>query len=334
MLKSSTIPTLAIALALFLGCDRGGSDGAQQQTGSTGSSSSGGKQRIAVIPKGTTHVFWKSVEAGARKAGDELGVEIIWKGPLKEDDKNGQINVVEQFTSEGVSGIVLAPLDDTALVPVVQSAAERKIPVVIFDSALNAQVGQEFVSFVATDNRKGGNMGGAELARLIAGRGRVVMLRYKEGSASTMEREAGFVDAVKQHVGIQRLVDNRYGGATVGEAQTTAMNLIDEIKRADGIFTPNESTTMGMLLALRQNNLAGKVKFVGFDTSPPLVEALRAGEIHALVAQNPTRMGYDGVTTLVKHLNGEKVPERIDTGVTLITKENIDTPDVQKLIGG
>jgi ribose transport system substrate-binding protein len=331
MLRSLTTWTFCLVIALTLGCDRGGGDSA---SGDGGGGSGSGNIRVAVIPKGTTHVFWKSVEAGARKAGEELGVEIIWKGPLKEDDKNGQIGIVEQFATEGVSGIVLAPLDDTALVPAVQSAAQRKIPVVIFDSGLKATVGQDYVSFVATDNRKGGQLGGTELARLINGKGSVVMMRYKEGSASTMEREAGFMDVVKQNAGIQNVVENRYGGATVSEAQTTAMNLMDQIQRADGVFTPNESTTMGMLLALRQNNLAGKIKFVGFDTSPPLIEALRSGEIHALVAQNPRKMGYEGVKTLVKHLKGEQVEQRVDTGVTLITRENLETPEVKELLGG
>jgi ribose transport system substrate-binding protein len=333
MLRSLATWTSCLVLGLALGCDRGGGD--SQGSSGGGGSGTGGNIRIAVIPKGTTHVFWKSVEAGARRAGEELGVEIIWKGPLKEDDKNGQIGVVEQFATEGVSGIVLAPLDDTALVPAVQSAAQRKIPVVIFDSGLKAAVGQDYVSFVATDNRKGGQLGGTELARLIGSNAaRVVMMRYKEGSASTMEREAGFMEVMKQKPAVQRIVENRYGGATVSEAQTTAMNLMDEIQRADGVFTPNESTTMGMLLALRQNNLAGKIKFVGFDTSPPLVEALKNGEIQALVAQNPRKMGYEGVKTLVKHLKGEKVEQRVDTGVTLITKENLETPEVKELLGG
>ena len=331
MLRSLMTWTSCLVIALTLGCDRGG----DSQGSSGGGGSGGGNLRIAVIPKGTTHVFWKSVEAGARKAGEELGVEIVWKGPLKEDDKNGQISIVEQFATEGISGIVLAPLDDTALVPAVQSAAQRKIPVVIFDSGLKATVGQDYVSFVATDNRKGGQLGGTELARLIGGQAaRVVMMRYKEGSASTMEREAGFMDVMKQHSNMQRVVENRYGGATVSEAQTTAMNLMDEIQRADGVFTPNESTTMGMLLALRQNNLAGKIKFVGFDTSPPLVEALKSGELQALVAQNPRKMGYEGVKTLVKHLKGETVEQRVDTGVTLITKENLETAEVKELLGG
>jgi len=290
-------------------------------------------EKIAVIPKGTTHSFWKSVEAGARKAGEELGVEIIWKGPLKEDDRAQQIAVVQQFVASGVNAIVLAPLDATALRTPVVSAAEHNIPVVIFDSALKGEVGRDFVSFVATNNRRGGELGGEELARLLGGKGKVVLLRYAEGSASTLEREAGFLAVMKQHPGITLLVDNRYGGATTSTAQDAAMNLIDKIRDADGIFTPNESTTQGMLLALRQTGLAGQKQFVGFDTSTPLLGALDKGEIQGLVAQNPTRMGYLGVTTAVKHLRGEKVEPAIDTGCVLVTKANRHTAEVEAVVG-
>ena len=116
---------------------------------------------------------------------------------------------------------------------------------------------------------------------------------------------------------------NRYAGATMGEAQTAAMNMIDNLREAGGIFCPNESSTMGMLLALRQNGLAKKVLFIGFDASPPLLEAVRNGEIHGLIAQDPSGMGYKAVQTIVKHLNGEKVPDYIDTGCKLITKANM-----------
>ena len=226
-------------------------------------------EKIAVIPKGTTHSFWKSVEAGARQAGGELGVEIIWKGPLKEDDRAQQIAVVQQFVSSGVSAIVLAPLDDIALRTPVKSAAEHNIPVVIFDSALKGQAGagKDFISFVATNNHRGGELAGEELARLLGGKGKVVLLRYAEGSASTAEREAGFLSVIKKYPGITVIVDNRYGGATISTAQDAAMNLIDKLREADGIFCPNESSTQGMLLALRQTGLAGTKIFVGFDTS-------------------------------------------------------------------
>ena len=289
--------------------------------------------KIAVVPKGTTHNFWKSVEAGARQAGQELGVEILWKGPLKEDDRAQQIGVVQQFVGSGVDAIVLAPLDDIALRTPVRSARERGIPVVIFDSALKGEVGTDFVSFVATDNRLGWRLGGQEVARLLDGQGKVVLLRYAEGSASTTEREAGFLEALAEHPGLQLIVDNRYAGATVATAQDAAMNLIDKLREADAIFCPNESSTQGMLLALRQTGLLGKKKFVGFDTSPTLLAALARGQINGLVAQNPTKMGYLGVTAAVQHLRGETVAPTIDTGCVLVTPGNRQSPEVIAVVG-
>jgi len=329
MFRSALMLVCCVAVAAAMGCDQG-----DQKKGQEAKSPRAGGQtlRIAVIPKGTTHVFWKSVEAGAQKAGADLGVKIIWKGPLKENDRENQIKIVQQFVSDGVSGIVLAPLDDTALQGPVKSAMEKGIPVVIIDSALKGEAGKDFVSFVATNNRKAGAIGGEELARLMGAKGKAVLLRYTVGSASTDEREAGFLEVMAKNPDITMLVKDRYGGATVGESQKEAMNLLDKIKAADGIFCPNESSTFGMLLALRQNNLAGKIKFVGFDATPLLVDALKKSEVEALVAQNPTRMGYEGVKTLVAHLKGEKVAATVDTGVELITRGNLSTPAIQKLL--
>lgn len=279
--------------------------------------------QIAVIPKGTTHSFWKSVEAGAREAARELGVQVIWKGPLKEDERSQQIAIVQQFVSSRVDAIVLAPLDDIALRSPVQAAKSRDIPVVIIDSGLKGEPGKDFVNFVATDNYHGGELGGEELARLLGGKGKVVLLRYAEGSASTTERESGFLSVMKKYPGITIILENRYAGSTISMAQDTAMNLIDKIREADGIFCPNETTTQGMVLALRQTGLAGKKKFVGFDNSDFLSQSLQRGHVNALVVQNPHRMGYLGVVSAVKTLKGEKVDVRIDTGCELVTKETL-----------
>jgi ribose transport system substrate-binding protein len=291
-------------------------------------------EKIAVIPKGTTHSYWKSVEAGARQAGKELNVEIVWKGPIKEDDRAQQIAVVQQFVSSDTSAIVLAPLDDTALRTPVKSAAEHNIPVVIIDSALKGEAGKDFASFVATNNKSAGELGGEELARILGGKGKVVLLRYLEGSASTTERETGFLAVMKKYPGITVTVDNRFAGSTISSAQDVAMNLMDKIREADGIFCPNEASTQGMILALRQTGLAGQKKFVGFDTSTFLLAALDKGDVQALVAQNPVRMGYLGVATAVKKLRGEKIETNIDTGCVLVTKETLNTPDVKAVLGG
>lgn len=295
---------------------------------------SSGGLTIAVIPKGTMHEFWKTVHAGAVKASKELDVDIIWKGPMKEDDRDAQIAVVEDFISKGVSGIALAPLDDMALRSPVANASRSGIPVVIFDSGLQ---GSDFISFVATDNYKGGQIAGDHMAKVLNGKGSVVMLRYSEGSNSTMQREKGFLDAIAKHKGIEVVSSNQYGGVTTESAYKAGENLLSRFKKGDalgvdGIFCPNESTTFGMLRALQDGGYAGKVKFVGFDASQQLIDGMKKGQIQGLVLQNPMHMGYMAVKTAVEHLKGQKVEKRIDTGAKLVTPENMDTPEMKELL--
>lgn len=291
-------------------------------------------EAIAVIPKGTTHLFWKSIHAGAIKASEELGVKIVWKGPLKENDRENQIKVVENFITQRVKGIVLAPLDDAALAAPVEAAKAKGIPVVIIDSDLKSQ---DYVSFVATDNYDGGRKAGDHLAKLLGGKGKVVLLRYQEGSASTMNREKGFLDAVAAHPGIEVASSNQYAGPTTGTALTASENLLQRFKSGDGLsidglFCPNESSAAGMLTALENARLAGKVRFIGFDSSPELVAALEKGHLHGTVVQDPINMGYLGVKTMVRHFRGEKVERRIDTGATLVTPENMKEPRIRELL--
>jgi len=289
--------------------------------------------RLAVIPKGTTHEFWKAVHAGAVKAAREAHVDVVWKGPLKEDDLKSQVDLVQSFTAQGVSGIVLAPLNDTALAAPVKAAVDAKIPVVIFDSDLKDK---SYVSFVATDNRAAGALAGERLAKLMNGKGNVLVLRYQEGSASTTNREEGFLAAIRKFPDIKVVSDNRFGGATTESAHAASENLLLAQNAAkgtiDGIFTPNESTTFGMLLALQKAELAGKVHFIGFDSSDKLLNAVSAGQIDALVLQDPLKMGYLAVKTLAAHLRSEPVEPRIDTGATLVDKQNLPSPEIQSLV--
>ena len=288
------------------------------------------KLKIAVIPKGTTHEFWKTIHAGALKAEKELGVEIIWQGPEKEDDRQMQIQVVQNFISRGVDAICLAPLDDVALARPVQSAVKRKIPVIIIDSGLKSKAHS---SFVATDNKEGGRMGARRLAKVLDGKGKIIMMRYSEGSASTINREAGFLEEIKKHPGIEIVSSNQYAGATKEEAFKTATNLLNRYaKELNGIFCSNESATFGMLRALETTNRTKKFKFVGFDTSPTLLAAMKEGKIHGLVSQDPFDMGYKGVVTAVKVIRGEKVEKRIATRLLMVTKENLNDPDVKDVI--
>ncbi len=292
-----------------------------------------GRIKIAVIPKGTTHEFWKSVHAGAAKAAKEVDVDIVWKGPLKEDDLKAQVDVVSTFVAQGVSGIVLAPLNDTALRAPVKQATQAKIPVVVFDSDLQ---GDDHVSFVATDNVAAGKIAGDHLAKLLDAKGNVVVLRYQEGSASTQNREKGFIDAIKLQPAMKVVSDNQYGGATTETAFSKGESLLlaqkAETGSVNGIFTPNESTTFGMLLALKKSNMNKKMKFVGFDASEKLIGALKDGDVDGLVVQNPFNMGYLAVKTMADHLRGKKIDKRIDTGARLVTRENLEDPAVKEVI--
>jgi ribose transport system substrate-binding protein len=288
-----------------------------------------------------THVFWKSIHAGAIKAERELkdsglDVEVIWKGPIKEDDRESQIRVVEDFITRGVSGIVLAPLDDAALRMPVGDAVKRGIPVVIIDSGLNSP---DYTSFVATDNYIGGRKGGQRLADILDRKGKVIMLRCHEGSASSTKREQGFLDVLKEkYPEIEVVSSNQYGGATTESAYIASENLLAPLRKPDGgltidgIFCPNESTTFGMLRALEDSGLAGKVDYVGFDSSDRLVQAMRKGYIKGLVLQDPINMGYLGVTTIVAHLRGQKVEKRIDTGSVVATPENMNETKIKNLL--
>lgn len=292
-----------------------------------------GRTTIAVIPKGTTHEFWKAVHAGAAKAAKELDVDIIWKGPLKEDDLKAQIDVVQSFVAQGVSGVVLAPLNAKALGGAVRGALEAKIPVVIFDSDLD---GKDHVSFVATDNRAAGEVAGKHLGELLGGKGKVVLLRYQEGSASTQHREEGFLAGIAAHPGVTVVSKNQYGGATTESAFAASENVLLAQKAAeggvDGVFCPNESTTFGMLLALRKASLAGKIKAVGFDSSEKLLQGLREGHLHGLVLQDPLNIGYLAVKTMSAHLKGQKVEPRIDTGARLVTADKLEDPAIKELV--
>lgn len=285
---------------------------------------------VAVIPKGTTHEFWKTVHAGAMKAGQEEGADIVWQGPAKEDDRKGQIEVVQNFTSRGIDAMVLAPLDETALARPVEAAAKRGMAVVIIDSDLKSKA---FSSFVATDNYAAGRLAAKHMAEILAPGGKVLVMRYLEGSASNSNRENGFLDGLKELAPkVEVVSSNQYAGVTAESALKTAQNLLNKFADVQGIFTPNAPTTFGMLRALQIAGRAGKARLIGFDATEPLLTALKSGEVAGLVVQDPFRMGYLGVKTALAAKRGEKVAPRVDTGARLIVAGDLEDKVVQELL--
>ena len=309
--------------------------GSQPATPAASAPAAAPKVRLAYIAKGMQDVYWKSVEAGLRQAEKEAkasgkDVQVIWDAPTTDGDRDGQITMVENYVNQKVDGIILCPLDDNALVGPAEKAHRAGIPLVIVDSTLNYP---ETVAFVGTDNFKGGQIAGEELARELGDQGNVIMMRFNSGSASCAAREGGFLDAMKRHPNIKILSSEEYAGPTREQALDKGLNLLNSLKGdVNGIFTPNESSTNGMLLALQKTGLAGKVKFVGFDGGAQNMEGLKDGQINALVLQNPYQMGYVGVNTMLSHLAGKAVPANIDTGATLLTLDNLDSAPVKELL--
>ncbi|MEL7335895.1 MAG: substrate-binding domain-containing protein, partial [Planctomycetota bacterium] len=301
-----------------------------QEEASTGGD---GPLRIAVIPKGTTHIFWESVHHGADQAAAELGdVEVIWKGTAKESDRDQQITIVQGFANKDVDAICLAPLDSVALAKPVEQASSSGVPVIVFDSGLEGPK-ENFVSYVATDNFRAGQLAGERMLELLDGKGNVILVRYTSGSESTTQREEGFLDVMRAAEGITILSDNQYCGTTVSSTTTKAQQLINKFgDKLDGIFAVCEPNAEGVLQALTESGIAEKVKFVGMDPSDQLRAALEDGRLDGLVLQDPVQMGYMAVKTAVAHVRGESVEDVVDTGVFLATPENRNSEEIQRLL--
>lgn len=337
------VPTLPLTLKTFLCVGAtattlllAGCGGGSSSTAAAGNSTAATAKtlHLAFIPKGMQNVYWKSVQAGmlqAQKEAEDAGtkVDIDWNGPPNEGDRAAQISLMETYVAQGLDGIILCPMEYDALVAPSEKAHLAGIPLVIVDSPLDYD---KTVAFVGTGNRKAGVMAGDELARELGEKGNVLMMRFMPGSASTNLREEGFLDAMKNYPNITILSSDNYAGDDREKALDKGSNLLSTYPTVDGIFTPNEPSTNGMLLALEKAGLAGKVKFVGFDGGAANMAGLAAGHINALVLQDPYTMGYQGVKVMLDHLAGKTVPTNIDTGTVLLTKDNQDTPAVKTLL--
>lgn len=286
------------------------------------------RYRIAVVPMTNSHAFFLTIKAGAEKAGKELGVNILWRGPNDETDVAGQIAIMENFIAQKVDAIVLAPCERKALVPIAQKAQKQSIPVIVVDSALEPNIAD---SFIATDNFKGGYKAGEVLANLIGKAGKVGIIQAIPGAASVQERERGFRAALKKFPKVT-IASVLWGQSSVATAMQAAENMLTAHPDLKGIFAVNEISGVGTAQVLRTRKLAGKVRLVAFDASDTEIKALQDGIIQALIVQNPFRMGELGVRFAVMKLHGKSIPKRVDTGVTVVTMKNFRKPKIQRLL--
>jgi len=295
---------------------------------------------LAAIPKSTGGEFWETVSNGAKKAAKDLGVTLKWEGTVTETEIAEQNKIIENMVNLGVKGIALAPLNQKAMKRQVQAAVDAGIPVVVFDSAVD---GDAHSSFVATDNKNGGVIGGKELVRLVGDKkgAKVMCMRFVQGTGSTEARSLGFIETIKA-AGFILGADPYPDTGTIEGCKTAAANALEKFVKngaleLDGIFAANLYSTIGVASALedlRKGGIKVNVKFVGFDTSKKLVEDVQAGKIDALVAQNPEKMGYLAVETLYKVVKKQPVPKLVDTGTVLVTKDKLaNDAEVRKLVG-
>jgi ribose transport system substrate-binding protein len=315
---------MVLALAVLAGC--GGSGSAPAPGESTGSR--GGLLEIAVIPKSLSHQFWLTVKAGADAAGEEFGARILWQGPSKETEVVQQINIVQDMISRKVDALVLAAGDENALVQTVERAIAAGIPVITIDSGVQSD---KPLSFVATDNIAGAKAAADELSRLIGGEGKVGLMPFVPGAATSELRERGFKEGLEAHPGMQ-LVSTLYCMSDVAKAMDITQDMMTSFPDLKGLFAANEAGAIGAAQAIKAAGKAGVVKMVAFDAAEEQIPALKEGSCQALIVQNPFKMGYTGVKAAIDAIQGRPVEKRIDTGVTVVTLENFNDPEIQKLL--
>ncbi|MEO0793832.1 MAG: substrate-binding domain-containing protein [Verrucomicrobiota bacterium] len=320
MKTSLVLSILGFSLLALSGCgDKSGSAETPKQP------------RIAVVPKAGDVEFWKMVQGGVMKAAsEEPEYEIIWQPPAIANDRSEQIKTIQNLTIKDVDALAVAPIDAIDMVKSVSNAKKKGIKTIVWDSGLEDDTVYE--SFVATDNYNGGAECAKALAKFLDGKGNVGLLRYVEGSASTENREQGFLDTIKTFPDIVIISDSQRGGDEAKSQEVGSRLLQKDGDELHAIFCSNQTTTEGMLRAMEKSPLQGQIVIVGFDFNPYIAESLRNGNLSATAAQDPFNMGYLSVKTSIDLLEGKTPDKLVDTGVYIVTKENIDDTDMQNVL--
>jgi ribose transport system substrate-binding protein len=287
------------------------------------------QKRIAVIPKAVSHLFWVSVHTGCVAAAKEYNLELLWNGPASETDYSRQIQIVDSMVAQRVDGIAIAASERRALIGAVDRAVAAGIPVTVFDSGLDSE---NYMSFVATDNVEAGRLAARALGGLLSGKGEVAILLHAPGSVSTMDREDGFREVMQKEFPGIKIAAEQFGMSDKARSRAAAENMLAAHPGLDGFFASTEPSAAGVSLALKARDLAGKVRFVGFDSSDPMIEDLRSGVLDATVIQDPFRMGFETVKTLADKIAGKTPPKRVALQGYVVTKANLDSPEVQHML--
>ncbi|SEH29875.1 ABC transporter substrate-binding protein [Rhizobium sp. NFR12] len=288
---------------------------------------------IAVIVKTVNSTFWQNVQKGADAAMKEVGAgnTMTFQGPASESAIADQVNMVENAVNRGVAGIVLAPSDPDALIPAVKKAWEARIPVVIVDSMLSKGSEQYYQSFLATDNKTAGELAAKALIEKVGKEGKIAVMSYVAGAGSEIGRVGGFTDYIKANSKLQ-IVGPFYSQSQMATALNQTTDVLAANSDLKAIFGANEPTAIGMGRAIKQSGKSGKLVAIGFDGNQDLQEFVKDGTLQAIAVQGSFQMGDLGVKTISKLLKKEKVEKFVDTGVVVVTKDNIDKPEAKNVL--
>ena len=278
---------------------------------------------IAVIPKGTASMWWEVVHKGAEKAGEEFGYKITWNGPEQETDREKQIQAVEDAITKKVVGIALGPNDSKALVRPVQKIKSAGIPCVIIDSGIDARP-EDYISFVATDNFLGGLEAARLLGKTLNGNGDVILTKFVQNSASTDARAEGFRNTLEKEFPGIKIVAEQYTLGTVEDARQKTVDMLMRNKNVVGLFAVNQPSSVGAYKAIQNQSLCGKVKMVGFDSDPILLEGVEKGFVEAIIVQNPFEIGYQGVKAVIETIEGKEVPKTKPIPSMIVDSNNLE----------
>ncbi|WP_178126784.1 ABC transporter substrate-binding protein [Agrobacterium rubi] len=288
---------------------------------------------IAVIVKTVNSTFWQNVQKGADAAiGEAKGKHTItFQGPASESAIADEVNMVENAINRKVAGIVLAPSDPDALAPAVKKAWEARIPVILIDSQLAASAEQYYQSFLATDNKKAGELAAQALIDKVGKDGKIAVMSYVAGAGSEVGRVGGFVDYIKANSKLE-IVGPFYSQSQMATALNQTTDVLAANADLKGIFGANEPTAIGMGRAIVQAGKAGKIVAIGFDGNEDLQGFVKDGTLAAIAVQGSYQMGERGVQTILKVIDKQKVEKFVDTGVVMVTKDNIDKPEAKNVL--
>ncbi|MFD0716620.1 ABC transporter substrate-binding protein [Paenibacillus sp. GCM10027626] len=321
--------TVASALTLFAALFTGCGSSSEGSGGGNGAGGDSGKMYIPIVSKGFQHQFWQAVKQGAEKAAKELDVQITFEGPESESQVDKQIEMLQVALDKKPAAIGFAALDSKASIPLLEQAKSGNIPVIAFDSGVESEIP---LATAATDNIAAAGLAADKMAELIGSEGEVAMIVHDQTSRTGVDRRDGFKKRIEEKYPNIKIVDIQYGGGDHLKSTDLAKAIMQAYPNLKGFFGSNEGSAIGVLNAVKEMNMQGKITLIGYDSGKQQIDAIRNGEMAGAITQNPIGIGYETVKAAVAAAKGEKVEANIDTGFFYYDKSNMDNEEIKAVL--